>query len=988
MDPIDSGQGQEEEPSEQHCDLTPSSKGRQRKKNSKYLDYETDESLQQKPPRKSSGGRGAASKKTPAKRGKAKNATQQTADGGKEATDETPQESDGKILEETPKKTVRAKKTPTKKTPAKKTPTRRTPAKKTPTTDRGLPPGEGGVVDTEQQENGTPKPKRKYVRKQPAQEVEAEPPCKEAQGGPPIEPEEETQPSGRRRRGAAIVALKYLHILAKEVLSHPSDESGSQRGANSDITHSKPDPVTERKSLKGSKGRKGQKRKRPEYDSDPADDEDFVPDVEDVEVEEMEDDEEEEEEAEDSGSDSDLGTGGRRPASFHVNRTNTGPIVKTPNGLNSNIMKTVWESTEITKKFREEHYSSWVFPEWVPSTTDWHAVSQSDLEKYLPQELRSAAFRVSREGLSKEETPVQRLSRFETVPAHPERWDMLLYAGGPVWAMEWCPTPDGAPASQYIALACHRGMDDQHYVNKTYTGPGLVQLWDVGQLEYNNRPDSQPALAYGLAQDKGFIWHLKWCPAGGWEPPSCDRKAPFLPRLGLLAVAASSSVVTIYSLPHPDALLSNKKLANSGKNSQQLPVYQAAGVLTLKLGSFKAPRNERSGQVLSMDWLPEKPHNVMAIGFYDGVVGLWDLSTKSALLRVRESDESLSLLPYRCLQAHDHAVRALAFCPASRYLLVTAGEDRYVKTWDLRRLYEPITVLKRYLTNEIYWPLNAPGLLLAQETAYAANGSHGVHFFDHSMRTVFAVPRTGTLWSISYTEWLNSVVTSDSIGEVILALLPQISYCPQYVKRTLERRFPVYLTSLVPHDATKEENQEMGGVQEEEEEEEEGDAVEEQEGGDGEGPDAESEAGNDNDNENGRDGGRRRKDKSPPLRFQTYKEAVKKYCLHHTDNDMRTFTGSEKRAVWKRMKDTEVKAKMNMDEMPLAALHKVRFNPNMCCHTWVVSAGHTGLVRLNCLRSMITCRAKKMISENQAQFNALYSPKDQKEAVQTVTDEL
>ncbi|XP_044024943.1 general transcription factor 3C polypeptide 2 [Siniperca chuatsi] len=973
MDPIDSGQGQEK-PSEQHCDLTPSSRGRQRKKNSKYFDYETDDTLnvqsvQQRPPRKSSGGGGAASKKTPAKSGKAENATQQTADGEKEATDKTPQESDGKISEETPKRAVRAKKTPTKKTPVKKTP-----ARKTPTTDVGLPTGEGGVLDTVQQENGTPKPKRKYVRKQPAQEVEpvTEPPCKEkGEGEPPIEPEEEIQPGGRRRRGAAKAALKYLHILAKEVLGHPNDESG----ANSDITRTEPDPVTGRKSLKGSKGRKGQKRKRLDYDSDPAEDEDFIPDVEDEEVEEMED---EEEEAEDSDSDSDLGTGG----TFHVNRAYTGPNVKTPNRLNTNIMRTVWESTETTKKFREEHFSSWVFPEWVPSTSDWHPVPQSDLEKYLPQELQSAAFKVSREGLSKEETPQQRLSRFAATPAHPDRWDMLLYAGGPVWPMEWCPTPDGAPASQYIALASHRGMDDRHFVNKTYTGPGLVQLWDVGKLEYNSRPDSQPALAYGLAQDKGFIWQLKWCPAGGWEPPSCDRKAPFLPRLGLLAVASSSSVVTIYSLPHPDALHSNKKLANSGKATQQLPIYQAEGVLTLKLGSFKAPRHERSGQVLSMDWLPEKPHNIMAIGFYDGVVGLWDLSTKSALLRVRLPDASLSLLPYRCFLAHNHAVRALAFCPASRYLLVTAGEDRYVKTWDLRRLYDPITVLKRNLTNEIYWPLNAPGLLLAQENAYAANGSHGVHYFDHNMRAYFTIPRTGTLWSISYTDWLNSVVTSDSLGEVILALLPQICYSPQYVKRTLERRFPIYLTSLVPHDATKEENQEMGGV------EEEGDAVEEQEGGDTEGPDAGSEGGNENDNENTRDGGRRRKDKTPPLQFQTYKEAVKKYCLHLTDNNMLTFTGSEKRAVWKRMKDTELKTKINMDEMPLAALHKVRFNPNMCCHTWVVSGGQTGLVRLHCLRSMISSQAKKMISENQAQFNALYSPKDQKEAVQTVSDEL
>ena len=79
------------------------------------------------------------------------------------------------------------------------------------------------------------------------------------------------------------------------------------------------------------------------------------------------------------------------------------------------------------------------------------------------------------------------LTRFTAVPAHPDRWDMLLYTGGPVWAMEWCPTPDGAPASQYVALACHQGMEDQHCVNKTHSGVGLVQLWGLGALEYNSR---------------------------------------------------------------------------------------------------------------------------------------------------------------------------------------------------------------------------------------------------------------------------------------------------------------------------------------------------------------------------------------------------------------------------------------------------------------------------------------------------------------------
>ncbi|CAF93912.1 unnamed protein product, partial [Tetraodon nigroviridis] len=100
--------------------------------------------------------------------------------------------------------------------------------------------------------------------------------------------------------------------------------------------------------------------------------------------------------------------------------------------------------------------------------------------------------------------------------------------------------------------------------------------------------------------------------------------------------------------------------------SLPLPIYKVEAVLTLKLGSFRDPGHSESGQVLSMDWLPVKPHNIMAVGFYDGAVGLWDLTSKSTLLRVREADKSLTLLPYRCFLAHDHAVRALAFCPASR----------------------------------------------------------------------------------------------------------------------------------------------------------------------------------------------------------------------------------------------------------------------------------------------------------------------------------
>ncbi|XP_076011034.1 general transcription factor 3C polypeptide 2 [Genypterus blacodes] len=965
MDATDSGS---EEPSEKMFELTPSSHGRQRKKNPKYLDYETDENYEQnsqqkqhrKTPTRKSLGAGAASGEAPKKRGRPRKDAKKVLDGDQKASEQTPQQPDGDNSQEIPKKMERTKKTPSK----------RTPAKKESSIKDGPPTGKDGVVvDTLQQENGTPKPKRKYVRRQKIQEVvpSKEPACQE-------EPVEETTPGGRPRRGAAKAALKYLHNLAKEVFSPNHDEQGDQPDATSERTS--PDPYS---GLKGTKGRKARskvrKRKRRGDDSDCSEDEDFVPNAEEEQAEDMED---EEGEMEDFDLDSDSGSNGRTPSAFRYNRSIQGQgrcHGKAPNGLPNSSMLPVWEAMDTAKKFREEHYSSWVFPEWVPSVTDWRLLPESDLEKYLPRDLHSANFKVFRERVRGEETPLQNLSRFGSMPAHPERWDMLLNAGGPMWAMEWCPTPDGATTTQYIALACHQGMDDQHFIKEMYTEPGLIQLWDVGNLQFDHRPESQPALAYGLAQDKGFIWHLKWCPAGAWELPSCSRKAPFLPRLGLLAVATSSGVVTIYSLPHPDALHSSKRLPETGEANQQLCVYQAEGVLTLKLGSLKSLHHEQSGQILSMDWAPEKPHNIMAIGFYDGVVGLWDLCAKSALLLVRETDQPSTLMPYRCFLAHDNAVRALSFCPASRYLLVTGGDDRMVKTWDLRRLYEPITVQKRNLTTDVCWPLNAPGVFIAQEVAYAGHTVHGVHYYDHCMRSIFPIPRTATLWSLSFSDWLNGLLTSDTQGEVIFALLPHIYADPQYSKRTIDKRFPVYITDVVPYgaedDGSEEEEEGLGGV--------------EKRGGAAEGPAAASDGNDESSSEKGSEGGRGGKDEGPTVRDQTYREAVKKYYLHLKDIDMRTFI-NQKQVTWKHMRDTEVKRKLNLDVMPMAALHKVCFNPNMSCHTWLASGGRAGLVRLHCMQSLISSHSKKLIREAEAPFNALYSPQDHTQAADDTTD--
>ncbi|CAL8318143.1 unnamed protein product [Merluccius merluccius] len=541
------------------------------------------------------------------------------------------------------------------------------------------------------------------------------------------------------------------------------------------------------------------------------------------------------------------------------------------------------EEEETEDLDREEHYSNWVFPEWVPSVNDWKVVPKSEVEKYLPQELQSAAFKVSREGLGNKETMLQRLNRFQVSDPHPQRLDMVMFVGGPVWALEWCPLPDGATGNQYLAVACHQGVNDQHVFNQT--------------------PEAgRASLAYSLGQEKGFVWQLKWCPAGAWEPPTCSRKAK--------------------------------------------------EVLTLKLGAFKAPHHDKSGQVLSMDWLPDKPHNIMAIGFYDGTVGLWDLASCSSLLRVRDPSHGMTLLPYRCFVAHDNAVRALCFCPASRHVMVTGGNDRMVKLWDLKRLYEPISIQRRNLTTEVCWPLASPGTFQAQETT---RGLHGAYYTDlgyRNARSVFITPRTATVWSLSFSDWCNSLVTSDGLGEVIFVLLPEFNCTHPSLRRTVERRFPIYFTDMVRYSA--EEEREEGG-----------------EGCPGEGEklsmnnnskQAEEEPASSDEEERSREASAAM-DHIPNMapNIQTYQEAVKKYYLHYSDSDLRSFKNYKKRAPWKRMTQTELKTELDLDMMPLAALHKVRFNPNMSCHTWVASVGQAGLLRVHCLQNMTSSQITKQL---------------------------
>ncbi|XP_062979732.1 general transcription factor 3C polypeptide 2 [Elgaria multicarinata webbii] len=717
----------------------------------------------------------------------------------------------------------------------------------------------------------------------------------------------ETPPEGGRpKRRAAKVALLYLQELAEELTSV------YQPPLCHETSEGSPGPQEPGRKRRGRKGHEPK-----------VEDEDFVPSEEGLLLEE----EEEEEEEESDLLLSDASESELEPGLCGAARPKAQCRGFASNGLHNSVMAPLWKSLTATHRLREQLYSPWVFPEWVPSARKWVVLSESEADQYLPGETKSPLFSIQREGLQEDGSTLYRINRFNALQPHEGRLDMTFFVGGPIWAMEWCPTPEGSMASQHVAVYCNPGMDDRHSLVGIHTGPALLQLWDVGPIQQDSGSTTKPRLVYGIATDHGCIWDMKFCPSGAWEPPTTHRKPPQMSRLGLLAAAFSDGKVLLYSLPHAEELRASRRAQVTGEPSPRHAICKVQCVATLQVGSVQAGSPSECGQCFSVAWMPTKPHQHLAAGFYDGTVALWNLASQSLLQRVRQPDGSLKLYPFRCFLGHDHAVRNIQWCKANSDFMVTAGNDRKVKFWDLRRLHEPLNSIKRFLSTEIAWLLPYSGITVAQDNCYASYGLCGIHYLDAGylgFRAYFVAPRKGTVWSISGSDWLNTVAAGDVTGELVAALMPDLSVNPHNVKRPSERRFPIYKADLLPCEPLRKEAALTGASE------------------------------------------------KAAVEGRTYGASVAQNYILFQDTDLRSFKHSFRRKSRKHVPGAEAKEGDGLGRLQLEAVHKVRFSPNLDCHSWLVSGGQSGLVRLHCLRALASPPSRKLLLECQAEFSAMF----------------
>ena len=103
---------------------------------------------------------------------------------------------------------------------------------------------------------------------------------------------------------------------------------------------------------------------------------------------------------------------------------------------------------------------------------------------------------------------------------------------------------------------------------------------------------------------------------------------------------------------------------------------------------------------------------------------LWDLQTKAFTLKRQQQHDGnhgddLHLYPYKTLSGHFSPVMGVSFSPQSEHHLVSVGQDRYVKFWDVDDASIPLAGLryKTVLTGVVSM-IGYPGVFLSADDSY------------------------------------------------------------------------------------------------------------------------------------------------------------------------------------------------------------------------------------------------------------------------------
>lgn len=439
-----------------------------------------------------------------------------------------------------------------------------------------------------------------------------------------------------------------------------------------------------------------------------------------------------------------------------------------------------------------------VFPEIKPLKSQWKPQDPKEIEDFFPTTEESLRFKVV--SPEKKTNQIRRLKRFE---AECINGTYNFFAGGPVWGLAWCPMPHNVHSDQFLAISCHRGMDEKHETRSPYTGNGSIQLWNVGKMNSIFQEDSinsfVPIVELCISHCFGVIYQLCWCPSNAWENGNSDhdKTSEMLPRLGLLAGAFSDGNVHIYSVPHPDRLCTDKD-TTTPTSYMPSPVFS--------LTPFSTSRQDKVVPCLCVDWQPKSCQYIGA-GYGDGTLRVWDLKSQSSLLKISTSP-TITLLPFYSTVAHSDSIMAFRWSPHVTDKFATGSRDRSFAMWNLKNRHFPMYRSPAQMSTAIFWLAFNFCVLQGMDDCYTHLEAYvRAESYDHLQGDeialsdpVVAIP--DCIWGLTGSNYLMVILTSNNAGIVSGSIMPRLKR--EEAKRFHRRPVVVYETAVHERDFTKE----------------------------------------------------------------------------------------------------------------------------------------------------------------------------------------
>lgn len=311
--------------------------------------------------------------------------------------------------------------------------------------------------------------------------------------------------------------------------------------------------------------------------------------------------------------------------------------------------------------------------------------------------------------------------------------------------MQWIPFPDSYMGPQILTVTCKR--DINYLTSDSTPTSSVIQLWS---FEDSSKGEVISHL-YSIAIDNGPIWDMKFCPSGGYNDTD---------RLGLLACTSLSHKIYIYALPLPD---------NVKKDSDEVLMLKLDASLILDSGI-----TDRSAFSCKLSWSRYKNHSLLAAGFSNGFVSLWNLDLRSSLLSKRTSEGSL-LLPFNTFVAHQEAITCLVLHRSSNadYLL-TGSKDRRLRVFQLNDDTPSVEIFCLKCPSRVSaaeWPANWIAFFYSCDSEYTFQRSELKLKNPNELGPIMDYGSlsniTSSITDVAVNEWTDNIYFGSIAGDVL-----------------------------------------------------------------------------------------------------------------------------------------------------------------------------------------------------------------------------